>query len=396
MEAPMARPELRTRWVPALLALAIVGVLALAPFAHASDTRLVVDDDGRAKPGNCNASQSAFTRIQAAVDAADPGNTIHVCAGTFDEQVVVTKADLRIVGAGSGRTKVRPSVGNVNTVALGVGPGGVPPGPSVAILLVDGVTGVDLSELTVDGSAATLPSDCPPYLGIYYRGASGTVKSLRVTGVLRCDSVGIFAQSPLDGTGAARVAIRDAVVDNYGLVGIICDQIGTDCTIRSSTIAGLGEPSETASGVQVSRGAGARVTDNVVRGNLCGLDVCGPDPVNQFQTAGILTFQAAQRTVISENAFSKNDVGVYLIEGDGCCRTNENTLTDNRYFGIVIQDGRNTTSENEISGGNVGVAAVAVSADAVATSRSDDISRTAVAPVATFSCCGFTAKVNQR
>jgi hypothetical protein len=71
-------------------------------------------------------------------------------------------------------------------------------------------------------------------------------------------------------------------------------------------------------------------------------------------------------------------------------------LTDNRQFGILIQDGRNQTAKNEISGGNVGVAAVAVNADAVATSRDDDISGMTVAPVQTFSCCGFTAEVIRR
>jgi parallel beta-helix repeat protein len=174
--------------------------------------------------------------------------------------------------------------------------------------------------------------------------------------------------------------------------GIACNEIGTDCTFRTSTIVGSGQPSEAASnGVRIAFGAGGRVTDNVVRGNICGQDVCGPDPLTQDRAAGILTFQAAPGTVISKNDLSNNDVGIWLIEGDGCCRTSENTLTDNRQFGILVHDGSNQTSKNEISGGNIGIAAVALNADIVAISRNDDISGTAVAPVQTFSCCGFTA-----
>jgi parallel beta-helix repeat protein len=220
---------------------------------------------------------------------------------------------------------------------------------------------------------------------------------MRVTGVAPCVSTGIFVQSPEDGSGVAEVTIRDAVVDNYGVIGIACNEPGTNCTITNSRIVGSGQPSEvTFNGVQIAFGAGARVTNNVIRGNLCGQDFCGPDPLTQDRAAGITVFQALRGTIISGNHLSNNDAGVWLIEGNGCCRTSENTLTDNQQFGIIIQDGSNQTSNNEISGGNVGVAAVAINANAVATSRDDDIRGTAVAPVQTFSCCGFTARVIRR
>jgi parallel beta-helix repeat protein len=120
--------------------------------------------------------------------------------------------------------------------------------------------------------------------------------------------------------------------------------------------------------------------------------ICGPDPLTQDRAAGILIFQALSGSVISKNELSNNDVGVWLIEGDRCCRTSDNALTDNQQFGILIQDGRNQTAKNEISGGNVGVAAAAVNADAVATSRDDDISGTTVAPVQTFPAAALPQK----
>lgn len=95
--------------------------------------------------------------------------------------------------------------------------------------------------------------------------------------------------------------------------------------------------------------------------------------------------------MIEENAVIGNDVGIYLFGSDGCCRTRENTLTDNRFFGIVVQDGNNEAADNKISGGEVGIGVVADFVDTVAVSRHDRIKRTSVAPVQEIECCGFTA-----
>ena len=40
----------------------------------------------------------------------------------------------------------------------------------------------------------------------------------------------------------------------------------------------------------------------------------------------------------------------------GCCIIDHNKLTDNRFFGIVIEDSEHTISNTKIFGGNVGVA----------------------------------------
>jgi len=45
----------------------------------------VVDDDKVECPN------AAFTRIQDAVDAASPGDEIHICKGVYVEQVKITK-----------------------------------------------------------------------------------------------------------------------------------------------------------------------------------------------------------------------------------------------------------------------------------------------------------------
>ena len=77
----------------AALCVAGAGLFAMAQSTHAqtlpyppyNGTTLVVDDDKVQCP------TAGYSTIQSAVDAASPGSTIHVCPGTYAEQVTITK-----------------------------------------------------------------------------------------------------------------------------------------------------------------------------------------------------------------------------------------------------------------------------------------------------------------
>ena len=74
-------------------------------------TTLMVDDDS-ACPG------AAFTSIQAAINAATSGDTIQVCAGTYNEDISVNKS-VNIVGSGAAVTTViGPIGGGVSTFQI--------------------------------------------------------------------------------------------------------------------------------------------------------------------------------------------------------------------------------------------------------------------------------------
>lgn len=75
-------------------ALGIV-LVTTGPAALAEGPPLVVDDN------MVDCPNAEFTTIQAAVDAAAPGATIHVCAGTYHERVTITKDDLRLLAKGA-------------------------------------------------------------------------------------------------------------------------------------------------------------------------------------------------------------------------------------------------------------------------------------------------------
>ncbi|HEX6293670.1 MAG TPA: right-handed parallel beta-helix repeat-containing protein [Nitrososphaeraceae archaeon] len=71
--------------------------------------------------------------------------------------------------------------------------------------------------------------------------------------------------------------------------------------------------------------------------------------------------------VFSNNYPSNNDVGISVTGKSGCCIIDRNKLTDNRFFGVVISDGKHTISNTKIFGGKVGAAEVAFSANTIAT-----------------------------
>src|SRR3954470_22623043 len=68
----------------------------------------------------CAPSGCDFTTIQAAVNAASPGDTINVGPGEYDEDVTVNK-QVTIIGSG---TDANPAVGSTVKGPIGPGPGG--------------------------------------------------------------------------------------------------------------------------------------------------------------------------------------------------------------------------------------------------------------------------------
>ena len=70
----------------AVLVLAFVAMAGLSAGPARAAAVLVVDVDG----GGCQGRPAGFTSIQAAVAAAQEGDTVVVCPGTYAETVAVT------------------------------------------------------------------------------------------------------------------------------------------------------------------------------------------------------------------------------------------------------------------------------------------------------------------
>src|SRR5215208_725074 len=92
-----------SRWSPLGAAIHLFMTVSAAGDSqpvHAAATTLVVDDDGHGTATNCEASNAAYNTVDAAVQAATAGDTIRICPGTYAEQVVITKNNLTLRGAG--------------------------------------------------------------------------------------------------------------------------------------------------------------------------------------------------------------------------------------------------------------------------------------------------------
>lgn len=309
--------------------------------------------------GTCRPSVPSYGTIQAAVNASSAGGTVLVCPGTYSEQVTIDKA-LNILGAQSGTEKaaaiVAPTGGIVqNTTSLSSG------NPIAAQVLVTNATGVNISNLTVDGANSQISvGGCTPVnlVGVLYQNASGTLNHLAVinqalTGVsIGCQSgLGIFVQSGNSGT--SNVSIVNNYVENYQKNGITANEAGTTVTITANNVVGQG-PTTGAAENSIQVGFGASGT---VRGNVAMDDVFSPDTISSPGNAasGILVFASTGVTVVN-NTVGNTQFGIAFVSDATAGPADNGTIQGNRVSATRVFDGvelcgsGNMVSGNTISG----------------------------------------------
>jgi hypothetical protein len=300
-----------------------------------------------------------YPTIQAAIDAAKPGRTVQVLAGTYNEQISISK-DLTLVGDGMDTTIIRaPETLVPNTLGF----------PS--IVEVYGGARVSMSRLTVSGPGASACGEDDAlrwglrvHTNAHLDLGFAAVRDIQNTPMAPCPRSGtaISVGSSTPGAPPASISIHDSEVTNYQATGIIVLGVGSRADIIHNIVAGPGHAGGVpTNGIELVAGAAGTIAHNTVSGNICPADlpdICGPDFFTQFQQAGIGA--AGPGIVISHNRLVGNQIGMFLAEVD---EISQNVMVDNDYFGLGLageDNGLFTVTGGEItgSGGGLWVAAV--------------------------------------
>jgi hypothetical protein len=321
------------------LAVILVSVLFWPATASPSHpARLIVDDDKMECPN------AAFTHIQDAVDAASPGDEIHICKGTYAEQVTIRKP--LDIDADNGAI-LTPSAMHANTTSL------FDAAPIATALLVADITGVSISGLTLDGANNGISECAPDLIGISFQNASGAldhiaVRNFKLAASLNgCQSgTGIFVQS---GNGrVSRVEISNCTVHDFQKNGITADEKGTLALIRKNVVTGLGRTNGAAqNGVQIGFGAAGSILDNLVTNNVWAL--CTAAATCATVATNILVTQS-DGVEVSGNTAGISQVNIFVDGNNGAIERNE-TFATSVFDGIRVQGDQSRVRHNQVFNG---------------------------------------------
>ena len=295
-----------------------------------------VDDDFDSDTPGWNVTR--FAAIQDGVDAVISGGTVHVAAGTYDEQLIIDKR-LTLQGAGS-TTVVKPSADNLTQVFTGLfWSGGTKNVAAIIVANVPGGNSVTIENLKVDERLVTTkPTGADCLAGIFYRETGGLIDTVTVAGTGAWSSsdrgYGIYLSA---GTNAVSVEVTASTITNVDTNGI--EVMGNKLTanVNHNTITGRGSiTDEVQNGVNVGRDAIATVNYNTI-GNL----------IYQPKTSwavGIMFYHHVSPTGKSATA-------------------NSNTIT-NCQAGILFKNANASAAGNTVTGGTAGLIGIYAEPDA--------------------------------
>ena len=271
---------------------------------------------------------SQYSTIQAAINAASPGDTIYVYNGTYDEQVVINKT-LTLQGEGD-TTIVKPSsAAKLAQVFDGLFWYGSPNTKQIAGIIVANVadgSNVTIKNLEVDESSVTAKPGGADYLtGIFYRETGGTIDMVNIVGTGAWSggdrAYGIYLSAA---TNPVSVQVTNSTITNYDKNGI--EAMGNTLTfnIHDNVLTGRGPTSvgdECQNGIDAGRDSVGTVSHNTIS-NLA------YQPETWWATA--------------------------ILFGDSNGSADYNNIT-NCQIGIMFQNSNGSAQGNTVNGGTVGL-----------------------------------------
>jgi nitrous oxidase accessory protein NosD len=297
--------------------------------------QLVVSVNGQSCP------DAQFSRIQEAVDASSPGDSIHICNGVYNEQVVIQKP---LDVDGDSEAYLMPTNMIANAASLTNGE------PLAGGIFVTGAENVNISGLTLDTIANGIHECAPRLFGILYQNASGVIDTVRIRNTKLslslngCQSgTGIFVQS--GNGGKSLVKIKNCPISGYQKNGITANEVGTVVHIHENIVTGTGPTSGAAqNGIQIGFGASGAITKNMVAGNVW--SPCQIAATCQAVATDILVVQSDEVRVI-DNTTLLGQIGIFMIGNKGIIGRN-NAAFIKVLDGIRLEGNENRVLRNKI------------------------------------------------
>jgi hypothetical protein len=335
--------------------------------AYAAGTTLYV---GASAGSDTSCASPGYTSVQAAVNAASPGDTVYLCGTSpFRGQVIITKSITLTGDAGATIAAPDPWVASADPLPPQFASDGLVVPQAIVVAWGRGVH-VTISGLAIAGPLPGNDSCAEEEYGILViDGASAQITSDAVTDIRDANTslygcqfgVGIeigsmywpnagFTFKVVDFTGNA--TITHTTVSGYQKGGMVVDGQGSSASVSQDTVTGAGPYSALGeiiaqNGIQVTDGAFAQITDNTVSGNQY-------SGGGNASSTGVLIFGGCGTPLesnirVAGNVLTNNDIGVYVWNGspDPSCTVAPRTGTYDSVTGNRISDSAVTNTSGQ-------------------------------------------------
>jgi hypothetical protein len=355
---------------------ACMALALLATAASASAASLWVSNTTPVSSPHSSCVHPGYSTIQSAINfvtepPAAPGSSIHVCPGTYTEQLTIEEPLKLIAVDGAGSAKVvLPAIPADSTTPCDKAPGteDFQPDQDEVSICTEGTVGI--TGLTFEPKWLGSPCYDSLYGILVAGGATLVASNVSVDGggafpINGCQGgvaiqVGMAWTTPVE---VGKATLSHDTVSEYQKNGMTIDGSGSSAKISTTTVTGAGPTPETAqNGIQVSNGALATIQTSTISGNECDNASCGSNAFAETQATGVLFYGAARGSKVITSTLKENDIGAYFVSTSPTQpRTPEVTISQDemnadRYEGVALDQGDASVKNDTIVGpGNIGI-----------------------------------------
>ncbi|MDD4923415.1 MAG: right-handed parallel beta-helix repeat-containing protein [Dehalococcoidales bacterium] len=324
------------RWLLSVVLMLVISVALTAALNvwAAVPQDIYVDDDYTEATGGWNVTH--FATIQSAINAASPGDTINVAAGTYTEQVLIQRS-VQLVGDGAGSAVIQLPAARTDTAAAG--------GKSwdyiIAAYPVSGTIDVVIDGFTIDADGLAKQAGTDGLVGVLFNNVNGAQSGLN-----NCVIQG-FEQVEYESWGIRVYGDSGVTIDNNTIIDYTRDGITVsgDAGVGDDPVVTISDNTLTGSALPLN---GISILDGAT-GTISGNTVSGLTRSTPWAAVGIMV-DTSTGVQINNNTINGCFYGIYL--GDATDTTvSGNTLTDNIKRGISLHNASgNTIFGNTING----------------------------------------------